>query len=336
MHHDGEIDVRATYTIACCAHLLGFLQQQNTNKNTVLGRRQVIEYVISCQTYEGGMGGEPYSEAHGGYTYCGIAAYQLLTMNTTGNGADTDATTGIVVTASGGVGNNEFNNDDTPHPTLNLQALCGWLARRQTSYEGGFSGRTNKLVDGCYSFWIGGAMAIVSSMMDHEYNNNSDNDEKNESDNDPWLTRYYQQQQQQNQRDTNNNNDNNMDDNDNNTDTTTTPTSLAFPLLYNVHMLERYILLCAQEPTGGLRDKPSKPRDFYHTNYNLCGLSIAQHNSNSKTSSSSSSSIGDNDTATATFVDETFGDKEQTVVESTHPLYNIRIDRVAKIINSQW
>jgi hypothetical protein len=30
---------------------------------------------------------------------------------------------------------------------------------------GGFRGRTNKLVDGCYSWWVGGLFALVSEMM---------------------------------------------------------------------------------------------------------------------------------------------------------------------------
>ena len=61
---------------------------------------------------------------------------------------------------------------------LDIPALTGWLARRQMSYEGGFSGRANKLVDGCYSFWQGGANAIASSFYapgDHAH--------------DPWLER---------------------------------------------------------------------------------------------------------------------------------------------------
>jgi protein farnesyltransferase subunit beta len=29
------------------------------------------------QTYEGGLGGEPGAEAHGGYTFCGLAALHL-------------------------------------------------------------------------------------------------------------------------------------------------------------------------------------------------------------------------------------------------------------------
>ena len=33
------------------------------------------------------------------------------------------------------------------------------------SYEGGFQGRTNKLVDGCYSFWQGGAFPVIHMAM---------------------------------------------------------------------------------------------------------------------------------------------------------------------------
>nr|GMD56205.1 protein farnesyltransferase subunit beta isoform X2 [Ipomoea batatas] len=35
---------------------------------------------------------------------------------------------------------------------LDLQSLLDWMVFRQ-GVEGGFQGRTNKLVDGCYSFW---------------------------------------------------------------------------------------------------------------------------------------------------------------------------------------
>lgn len=36
-------------------------------------------------------------------------------------------------------------------------------------------------------------------------------------------------------------------------------------------------MLAAQNPGGGLRDKPGKGPDAYHTCYNLAGLSSAQH-----------------------------------------------------------
>lgn len=32
----------------------------------------------SCQTYEGGFGGEPWNEAHGGYAFCAVAALAIL------------------------------------------------------------------------------------------------------------------------------------------------------------------------------------------------------------------------------------------------------------------
>ena len=41
--------------------------------------------------------------------------------------------------------------------------------------------------------------------------------------------------------------------------------------------LQEYILLLAQHPRGGLRDKPPKNADYYHTANNLSGISSAQH-----------------------------------------------------------
>lgn len=32
-------------------------------------------------------------------------------------------------------------------------------------FEGGFQGRTNKLVDGCYSFWQGGAFPLINELL---------------------------------------------------------------------------------------------------------------------------------------------------------------------------
>ena len=35
-------------------------------------------YLLSCQTYEGGFGGEPGNEAHGGYNFCTLAGLLIL------------------------------------------------------------------------------------------------------------------------------------------------------------------------------------------------------------------------------------------------------------------
>lgn len=38
----------------------------------------VAEYVLAAQTYEGGFGGEPWNEAHGGYAFCAFATLCIL------------------------------------------------------------------------------------------------------------------------------------------------------------------------------------------------------------------------------------------------------------------
>ncbi len=93
----------------------------------------------SCQTYEGGFGGVPGAEAHGGYTFCAVAALAILGKTR----------------------------------LLHSASLLKWTAFRQMRFEGGFQvaiiyshlpypqGRTNKLVDGCYSFWQAAVFAVL-------------------------------------------------------------------------------------------------------------------------------------------------------------------------------
>jgi protein farnesyltransferase subunit beta len=60
-----------------------------------------------------------------------------------------------------------FLPDDSPSkPSLNFKTLLRWLTHMQgTEIElGGFKGRTNKLVDGCYSWWIGGSFALLDAL----------------------------------------------------------------------------------------------------------------------------------------------------------------------------
>lgn len=139
-------------------------------------------WIILCQTYEGGFAGVPYAEAHGGYTFCALASLFLLGTET---------------------------------KKYDFEGVLRWLVARQFQLEGGFSGRSNKLVDACYSFWVGASLTLCESVT-HEN-------------------------------------------------------------LYSRSALKTYILNCCQEPSGGLRDKIGKSPDFYHTNYTLCGLSMAEH-----------------------------------------------------------
>ena len=70
VHEGGESDVRGTYTAVSVATQTGIASAELFSGTA--------EWLASCQTYEGGMGGEPGNEAHGGYTFCGVAALALL------------------------------------------------------------------------------------------------------------------------------------------------------------------------------------------------------------------------------------------------------------------
>lgn len=48
---------------------------------------------------------------------------------------------------------------------LDLPLLISWLSARQYSPEGGFAGRTNKLVDACYSHWVGGCWPLAEAAL---------------------------------------------------------------------------------------------------------------------------------------------------------------------------
>lgn len=126
VHIGGEHDIRGAYCAVSVAKLT------NTYTDTLFDK--TAEWIVSCQTYEGGFAGCPGMEAHGGYSYCGIASLALLNRT----------------------------------KLCDIDALLRWTVNRQTSLEGGFQGRTNKLVDGCYSFWQGAIFPIVSAIMSQD------------------------------------------------------------------------------------------------------------------------------------------------------------------------
>nr|XP_048711679.1 protein farnesyltransferase subunit beta isoform X1 [Caretta caretta] len=119
MHVGGEVDVRSTYCAASVASL--------TNIITPTLFAGTAAWIARCQNWEGGIGGVPGMEAHGGYTFCGLAALVILKQE----------------------------------DSLNLKCLLHWVTSRQMRFEGGFQGRCNKLVDGCYSFWQAGLLPLL-------------------------------------------------------------------------------------------------------------------------------------------------------------------------------
>ncbi|QDZ17972.1 beta subunit of protein farnesyltransferase [Chloropicon primus] len=128
VHNGGEVDMRACYLAMAVCRMLGL----DTDFLDVEG---MVEYIRRCQSYEGGFGGEPGNEAHGGYSYCAFAALSLV------------------------------GKEDE----VDLYQLLEWVSNRQQPIEGGFNGRTNKLVDSCYSFWQGSLVCLVSDCYNQKF-----------------------------------------------------------------------------------------------------------------------------------------------------------------------
>ena len=232
----GEVDVRGSFTVLAISELLGI-----TTPELV---RNATSFLASCQTYEGGFGGEPGSEAHGGYTFCALGALHVLRQMR----------------------------------IAHVDVLARWLAGRQMLLEGGFQGRTNKLVDSCYSFWQGACFDILAEHVKDERSAGVE-------------------------------------------------CCSAPP--FDRDALQRYILCCAQQDIGGLRDKPGKRRDQYHSCYALSGLSIAQHGV-SVTSSTGLDSDIDTATASGSMKEVTSSSNK---IAATHPVFNIRRELVEAAMN---
>ncbi|KAI0316006.1 terpenoid cyclases/Protein prenyltransferase [Amylostereum chailletii] len=224
-----EVDVRGIYCLLVVAYLLNILTPELIEGTAA--------FIASCQTYEGGFSSasHPYyvaqpdensppiclssprptlGEAHGGYSYCSLAAWVFLQP---------------FLPPSGG-------------PKIDKKRLLRWAVSMQGSEieVGGFKGRTNKLVDGCYSWWVGGEFSLMEALgISGIARHSGGHEHEDRSSEDGW---------------------DDLEDS-----------------IFNRKALQEYILLTGQAPTGGLRDKPPKHPDAYHTLYCLSGLSAAQH-----------------------------------------------------------
>ena len=129
---NGETDLWSIHCALTVASILNLINFDDIDNDPLT--KGVVEHIKKCQTFEGGLGPEPFCEAHAGFTYCGVATLVLL---------------------------NKLNEID-------INALLRWLVNRQMTKEGGFNGRTNKLVDSCYSHWVGSVFNLLT-MTDKKY-----------------------------------------------------------------------------------------------------------------------------------------------------------------------
>lgn len=103
--------------------------------------------------------------------------------------------------------------------------------------------------------------------------------------------------------------------------------------LFNQEALQGYALFQCQEPTGGLKDKPMKGPDYYHTMYCSAGLSIAQYQSDYERLHAPESDKG----ATFDGFYEDVGYKTQILgglvdnrLRRINPIFNVRYDLLAR------
>ncbi|KIY49794.1 terpenoid cyclases/Protein prenyltransferase [Fistulina hepatica ATCC 64428] len=295
--HHGEVDVRGIYCLLVSATLLNILTPE-----LVAG---TPAFVASCQTYEGGFASasQPYydlagvlldsprpplGEAHGGYTFCAVASWVMLQP---------------FISAAAG-----------PPPAINISLLLRWLVSMQgiEAELGGFKGRTNKLVDGCYSWWIGGCFALLEALGVGGANPVSSEGHTVEHADDEYSW-------------------NDVDDS-----------------IFNRKALQEYLLYVGQHPAGGLRDKPPKGADAYHTLYDLSGLSAAQHHvfpspkRRQQVADAWTLSEGEDELRKTVFLDALWWVEEEggskfvggsgNRVNATHPIFNVTITHTEGIM----
>ncbi|BAB89459.1 putative farnesyltranstransferase [Oryza sativa (japonica cultivar-group)] len=249
MHDGGEIDVRASYTAISVASLVNILDGELA--------KGVGNYITRCQTYEGGIAGEPYAEAHGGYTFCGLATMILL---------------------------NEVDKLDLASLIVNAIPVFFFLASSTLSdkllvYDQGAAlALTQKL------------MTVVDEQLKSSYSSKRPPGDDACGTSSSTEAAYYAKFgfdfiEKSNQ---------------------------IGPLFHNI-ALQQYILLCAQVLDGGLRDKPGKNRDHYHSCYCLSGLSVSQY-----------SAMVDSD---ACPLPQHVLGPYSNLLEPIHPLYNVVLDK---------
>ena len=170
-----EVEGGRDLRYCCCAAGIAYILHDPAEKpyHPVFDEERLIDYILSCQDYNGGYGESPLREPHSGLNYCAIGTFELLAR----------------------LGGQSSGRAQT---ALGNQDRCiRWLLQRQTTllYEEtqadededeeeagppaasfarspedaeptsvvGFNGRDNKIADTCYCFWNTGALAVSTA-----------------------------------------------------------------------------------------------------------------------------------------------------------------------------
>ncbi|CAE6486127.1 unnamed protein product, partial [Rhizoctonia solani] len=310
VNKDAEVDVRGTYCLLVTATLLDILTPELAEGTSEFLRScQTYEggFASSSHPYYSAGSDKPQvlsevrptlGESHGGYTSCAVASWVLLQPYQKPEDPKINVKK-LVRWAAGMQGDKpqvlsevrptlgESHGGYTscavaswvllqPYqkpedPKINVKKLVRWAAGMQglPIEGGGFRGRSNKLVDGCYSWWIGGLEPLLLDLLglgneEGETEVVSHVTEETESEMTPHpdpLSAHNEEGETEV-----------VSHVTEETESENGPTTL-----FDRTSLQRFTLVSSQLSSGGLRDKPGKPADLYHTTYNLAGYSTAQH-----------------------------------------------------------
>jgi geranylgeranyl transferase type-1 subunit beta len=154
-----EIDARFSYSAMVALQLLQPSGERLNKESSAIAWDDAQEFILKCWSrHEGGFGGLPHHESHGGMTFCCIASLALMGF---------------------------FNRTEDPRSTKVRHGALRYCAARAESFEGGatggaddveeregsggaaligFQGRPNKPCDSCYTHWIGCSLSYLWSL----------------------------------------------------------------------------------------------------------------------------------------------------------------------------
>ncbi|KAL3077192.1 hypothetical protein niasHS_013181 [Heterodera schachtii] len=120
-----ENDMRFLYCACAICYLLDDFSPINIPS--------LLDFVRRSVSYDGGIAQGPSLESHGGSTFCAVSA--LLLTGHLWDGSVLDS--------------------------AKMERLKKWALMKQ---EEGFHGRTNKLDDSCYAFWVGATLSMLNAL----------------------------------------------------------------------------------------------------------------------------------------------------------------------------
>ncbi|KAK2879514.1 hypothetical protein FQN49_000816, partial [Arthroderma sp. PD_2] len=206
----GRIDGGRDLRFCCCAAGIRYIlrgdgegERDGLDGVGDIDVERLIEYVQTCQTYEGGFAESPFNESNAGLTYCALGTLSFLGCLQPG----TKLTSSVTVRGSTEYerliswlvyrqttfieqeeeeGDDEGEAGDNKRPTSNTQSQGNSISlddaisslpnleinSQLSGLHAGFNGRSNKIADTCYCFWVTGSLAMLDqlSLVDAQAN----------------------------------------------------------------------------------------------------------------------------------------------------------------------